>query len=147
MPTVRPQKCLRSPQDASGGLSSLLGSQRASDGFKEASRRSRAFKGIREPMRASGSLRRPKRRLSEGPEALGRPERTSKRPSKTDGWTDVWKLPSVSYRNLFPLGPLPCFNLSKDKRRPRASNGQQYPLPCCAHFRFPKCVQQGRGYR
>ena len=25
--------------------------------------------------------------------------------------------------------------------------GDQYPLPCCAHFRFPKCVQQGRGYR
>ena len=27
-----------------------------------------------------------------------------------------------------------------------ASYGQQYSLPCCAHFRFPKCVQQGRGY-
>ena len=23
---------------------------------------------------------------------------------------------------------------------PWASNGQQYPLPCCAHFRFQKCV-------
>ena len=29
----------------------------------------------------------------------------------------------------------------------RASNGQQYPLPCRAHLRFPKCVRQGRGYR
>ena len=26
-------------------------------------------------------------------------------------------------------------------------NGQQYPLPCCKCFRFPKWVQQGRGYR
>ena len=34
-----------------------------------------------------------------------------------------------------------------EKRRPRASNGQQYPLPYSPHFRFPKCVQQGRGYR
>ena len=33
------------------------------------------------------------------------------------------------------------------KRRSRASKGQQNPLPCCAHFRFPKCVRQGRGYR
>ena len=24
---------------------------------------------------------------------------------------------------------------------------EQCSLPCCAHFRFPKCVQQGRGYR
>ena len=32
------------------------------------------------------------------------------------------------------------------KIRPRASKGQQYPLPCCTHFRFPKCVQQGGGY-
>ena len=33
------------------------------------------------------------------------------------------------------------------KRRHRASNGQQYPMPCRAHFKFPKCVRQGRGYR
>ena len=26
-------------------------------------------------------------------------------------------------------------------------SAQQYPLPSCAYFRFPKCVQQGGGYR
>ncbi len=30
------------------------------------------------------------------------------------------------------------------KRRPRASNGQRYPLPCCAHFRFLKCCTAGQ---
>ena len=39
------------------------------------------------------------------------------------------------YRTLFPSGPLPCLNFSIEKR---ASNSQQQPLPCCAHFRFPK---------
>ncbi len=47
--------------------------------------------------------------------------------------------------NVGPVSLLPCFDLSIEKRRPGASNGQQYPLPCCTHFRFPKCVQQGRG--
>ena len=32
------------------------------------------------------------------------------------------------------------------KRRPRASNGQQYPLPCCRHFGNLKCAQQYKGY-
>ena len=63
-------------------------------------------------------------------------------PPRTDG-----NYPPLFYRTSSPSGPLPCINFSIKKRRPRASNGQQYPLPCCAHFRFPKCVQQGRGYR
>ena len=33
-----------------------------------------------------------------------------------------------------------------NKRRPRASNGQRYPLPCCTHFGHLKCAQQGKGY-
>ena len=32
------------------------------------------------------------------------------------------------------------------KRRPRASNGQRYPLPCRTHFGNLKCAQQGKGY-
>ena len=32
------------------------------------------------------------------------------------------------------------------KRRPRASDGQRYPLPCCTHFGNLKCAQQGKGY-
>ena len=47
---------------------------------------------------------------------------------------------SMSYFN-FPLGLLPSLKLGILKRRARASDGQQYPLPCCTHFRFPKCVQ------
>ena len=34
----------------------------------------------------------------------------------------------------FPLGPLPCFEFSKEKRRSRA------------HFSLPKCIEQGRRY-
>ena len=34
----------------------------------------------------------------------------------------------------------------KRKRRPRASNGQRYPLPCCTHFRNLKCEQQVEWY-
>ena len=63
-------------------------------------------------------------------------------PPRTDG-----KFTPLSYRTSSPSGPLPCLNFSILKRWPRASNSQQYPLPCCAHFRFPKCVRQGRGYR
>ena len=33
----------------------------------------------------------------------------------------------------------------KKKRRPRASNGQRYPLPCRTHFGNLKCAQQGKG--
>ena len=54
---------------------------------------------------------------------------------------------SIGQVLIVPFRSLPCLNFSLEKRQPRASNGQQYPLPCCAHFRFPKCVQQGRGYR
>ena len=57
-------------------------------------------------------------------------------------WTEI---PPLFYRTLFPSGLLPCLNLSIEKRWPRAINSQQYPLPCCAHFRLPKCVMQGRG--
>ena len=32
------------------------------------------------------------------------------------------------------------------KRRPRASNGQRYPLPCHTHFGNLKCARQGKGY-
>ena len=32
------------------------------------------------------------------------------------------------------------------KRRPRASNGQRYPLPCRTHFGNLKCARQGKGY-
>ena len=32
------------------------------------------------------------------------------------------------------------------KRRPRVSNGQRYPLPCCTYFGNLKCAQQGKGY-
>ena len=32
------------------------------------------------------------------------------------------------------------------KRRPWASNGQRYPLPCRTHFGNLKCAQQGKGY-
>ena len=49
---------------------------------------------------------------------------------------DGRKFPPLFYRLLSPLVPLPCLNISIEKRRPRASNGQQYPLPCCAHFRL-----------
>ena len=34
------------------------------------------------------------------------------------------------------MGPLPSINVSIEKRWPRVNNGQQYPLSCCAHFRF-----------
>ena len=37
-------------------------------------------------------------------------------------------------------------NSSLEKRRPRASNGQRYPLPCRTHFGNLKCAQQGKGY-
>ena len=66
-------------------------------------------------MRASGSLRRPKRSLSEDSKGLGRPERTSKRPCRasedrrTDGSTEI---SPVSYRTSSPLVSLPCVNLS-----------------------------------
>ena len=59
---------------------------------------------------------------------------------RTDVRTDGRKFPPVFYRTSSPSGPLPCLNFSILKKTPRASNGQQYPLPCCAHFRFPKCV-------
>ena len=32
-----------------------------------------------------------------------------------------------------------------EKRRPRASNGQRYPLPYRTHFGYLKCAQQGKG--
>ena len=34
----------------------------------------------------------------------------------------------------------------KKKIRPRASNGQRYPLPCRTRFGNLKCAQQGKGY-
>ena len=46
-------------------------------------------------------------------------------------WTEI---PPLFYRTLSPSGLLPCIDFSKEKRRPRASNGQQYPLPRCTHF-------------
>ena len=44
--------------------------------------------------------------------------------------------PLLFYRTLPPLGPLPSLRLSTMKGLAGASNGQQYPLACCAHFRF-----------
>jgi len=133
-----PQIASETPQGASGRLRSLRRPQRASKCF-------------RLPMSASGRLSRSKRRPLEGPEGLGRPERTSRRlcrgsQGKTDGRKNVRILPFVSYRTSAPSSPLPCIYLSMKKRQHRASNDQQYPLSCCAHFRFPKCVQQGKGY-
>ena len=32
------------------------------------------------------------------------------------------------------------------ERRPRASNGQGYPQPCCTHFGNLKYARQGKGY-
>ena len=40
---------------------------------------------------------------------------------------------------------LPTYIL-KLKSRPRASNGQRYPLPYRAHFGILKCAQPGKGY-
>ena len=34
----------------------------------------------------------------------------------------------------------------RTKRRPRAGNGQRYPLPCSSHFGNLKCAQQGKGH-
>ena len=34
----------------------------------------------------------------------------------------------------------------EEKRRPRASNGQRCPLPCCIYYGNLECAQQGKGY-
>ena len=84
---------------------------------------------------ASGSLREPQGAL-EGPRGAYHKAGFQ----NTDKRTGVRKLP-VSYRTSSPSRTLPCIHVSTKKRQPGAGNRQQYPLPCCTHFRFPICVQ------
>ena len=78
------------------------------------------------------------KRVSEG---AGRASEVARRASEPAGRASDFQDFEASRRLL------DWRRIKKKKRRPRASNGQQYPLPCRAHFRFPKSVRQGRGYR
>ena len=74
-PSEGPQRTSDSLRSASGPQGALEASG-VPGGFSVLKRPHLVFKGLRKLKKASGNLRRLKRRLSEGPEGLGRPERT-----------------------------------------------------------------------
>ena len=117
---------LKGPHGASWGLMGPHGSSRA---FRRPRGLQRASGGLKKHSRASGSLLGPQEAL-EGPrgsyqkaqkawKSLRGLQRGLARLQKTDRQKDVWKLPSLLYRISDPPGPLPCVNLSMEKRRPR----------------------------
>ena len=60
--------------------------------------------GFMEPIRALGSLRRSKRRPSEGTDGPGRPKRTSMRPCRASEGKTYWQMDGRTYGNYSQEG-------------------------------------------
>ena len=88
----------------------------------------------------------------EGREGRGRAKRGRGKNGEGRDYTGLTCKPKNPLLGLHGQGPHMAHGKRKKKeekgkkRRPRASNGQRYPLPCCTHFGNLKCAQQGKGY-